>query len=52
MFYRCYKKVENKRFTEELQKQLLSVSDFESFRFAFKVILNQIAHLRWLVWLI
>ena len=31
---------------EVLQKKLLSVSDFESFHFAFKVILNQIAPLK------
>ena len=43
MFYRCYKNFDNKRFEEELEKQLLSVSDFESFQFAFKVILNQFA---------
>ena len=35
MFYRCYKNFDSKRFEEELQKQLLSVSDFESFHFAF-----------------
>ena len=29
MFYRCYKNFDNKKFEEELQKQLLSVSDFE-----------------------
>ena len=39
MFYRYYKNFNNKRFEEELQKQLLSISDFESF----KVILNQFA---------
>ena len=33
-------------FEDELQKQLPSVSDFESFQFAFKVILNQFAHLK------
>ena len=43
MFYRCYRKFENKKFEEELQKQLLSVSDFPLFQFAFKVILNQFA---------
>ena len=41
MFYRCYRNFDNKRFEEELQKQLLSVSDFELFQFAFKIILNQ-----------
>ena len=46
MFYRCYKNFDNKKFEEELQKQLLSVSDFESFHFAFKVILNQFAPLK------
>ena len=46
MFYRCYKNFDNKKFEEELQKQLLSVSDFESFQFAFKVILNQFAPLK------
>ena len=43
MFYRCYKNFDNKRFEEELQRKLLSVSHFESFHFAFKVILNQFA---------
>ena len=47
MFCRCYKNFHNKRFEEELQKQLLSVSDFESFHFPFKVILNQFAPLRY-----
>ena len=46
MFYRYYKNFNNKRFEEELQKQLLSTSDFESFHFAFKVILNQFAPLK------
>ena len=46
MFYRCYRNFDNKKFEEELQKQLLSVSDFESFQFAFKVILNQFAPLK------
>ena len=40
MFYRCYRNFDNKKFEEELQKQLTSVSNFESFEFAFKVILN------------
>ena len=31
MFDRCYSNFDNKNFEEELQKQLLSVSDFESF---------------------
>ena len=43
MFYCCSKHFGNKRFDEELQKQLLSVSDFDSFQFAFKVILNRFA---------
>ena len=43
LFYRCYRKFEYKKFEEELQKQLLSVSDFPLFQFAFKVILNQFA---------
>ena len=43
MFYRCYRNFDNKKFEEELQKQLLSVSNFESFQFPFKVILNQFA---------
>ena len=46
IFYRCYKNFDNKKFEEEVQKQLLSVSDFESFQFAFKVILNQFAPLK------
>ena len=43
MFYCCSKNFGNKRFEEEPQKQLLSVSDFDSFQFAFKVILNRFA---------
>ena len=35
-----------KKFEEELEKQLPSVSDFESFQFAFKDILNQFAPLK------
>ena len=46
MFYRCYRNFDSKKFEEELQKQLPSVSDFESFQFAFKVILNQFAPLK------
>ena len=46
MFDRCYRNFDNKNFEEEQQKQLLSVSDFESFQFAFKVILNQFASLK------
>ena len=46
MFYRRYKNFDNKRFEEELQKQLLSVSDFESFHFLFKVISNQLVPLK------
>ena len=46
MFYRCYKNFYNKRFEEELQQQLPSVSDFESFQFAIKVILNQFPPLK------
>ena len=46
MFYRLYRNFDNKKFVEELQKQLLSVSDFESFQFAFKVILNQYGPLK------
>ena len=46
MLYRCYKNFDKKRFEEELQKQLLSVSNFESFQFGFKVILNQFAPLK------
>ena len=46
MFYRCYKNFDNKKFEEEPQKQLLSVSDFESFHFAFKVTLNKLAPLK------
>ena len=46
IFYRCYRNFDNKKFEEELQKQLLSVSDFESFQFGFKFILNQFAPLK------
>ena len=46
MLYGCYKNFDKKRFEEELQKQLLSVSNFESFQFGFKVILNQFAPLK------
>ena len=46
LFYRCHRNFDNKKFEEELEKQLLSVSDFESFHFAFKVILNQFAPLK------
>ena len=41
MFYRYHRNFDNKTFEEELQKQLPSVSEFESFQFQFKVILNQ-----------
>ena len=47
MFYRCYKNFDNNRFEEELQKKSLTVSDFESFCFAFKVTVNQFAPLKW-----
>ena len=51
MFYCCYRNFDNKNFEEELQKQLLSVSGFESFQFAFKVIFNQFASLKQkLIW--
>ena len=40
MFYRCYRNFDNKKFEEELQKQVPPVSDFESFQFAITVILN------------
>ena len=46
VFYRCYKKFDNKTFEEKLQKHLLSVSGFESFHFAFRFILNQSAPLK------
>ena len=46
MFYRCYRNFDNKKFEEELEKQLPSVSDFESFQFAFKFILNQVTPLK------
>ena len=46
MFYQCYRNFDNKKFEEELQKQLPSVSDFESFQFAYKVIFNQFAPLK------
>ena len=41
MFCLCCKNFDNKRFREELQKKLPSVSDFKSVHIAFKVILNQ-----------
>ena len=44
--YHCYRNFYNKKFKEELQKQLTSVSGFESFQFAFKVILSQLAPLK------
>ena len=31
MFYRCYRNYDIKKFEDELQKQLLLVSDFEPF---------------------
>ena len=34
--YRCYRNFYNKKFEEELQKQLPSVPDFETFQFALK----------------
>ena len=46
IFHRCYKNFDDKKFEEELQKQLPSVPDFESFQFAFQVILNQFAPLK------
>ena len=46
MFYRCNRNFDNKKFEEELQKRLSSVSDFESFQVAFKVIFNQFAPLK------
>ena len=46
MFYRCFKSFYNKRFEEDLKKQLISMSDFESIQFAFKVVLNQFALLK------
>ena len=46
MFYRCYRNFDNKKFEEELQKQLPSVLDFESSQFALKAILNQFAPLK------
>ena len=46
IFYRCYRNFDNKKFEEELQKQLPSVSDSESFQFAFKVTLNKLAPLK------
>ena len=46
MFYHCYRNNGSKKFEEEQQKQLPSVSDFESFQFAFKFILNQFAPLK------
>ena len=46
MFYHCYTNFDNKKFEEKLQEQLPSVSDFESFQFAYKVIFNQFAPLK------
>ena len=49
IFYRYYRNFDNKKFVEGLQKQLLSVSDFESFKFVIlnqKVILNEFAPLK------
>ena len=46
MFYRRYRNFDNKKFEEELQKRLPSVSDCESFQFAFKVIVNLFAPLK------
>ena len=46
MFCRCYKNFDNKKSEDELQKKLLSVSDFESFHFSLKVILNKLAPLK------
>ena len=46
IIYRCYRNFDNKKFEEKLQKQLPSVSDFESFQFAFKIILNQLGSLK------
>ena len=46
MFYRCYRNFENKKIEEELQEQIPSVPDIESFQFAFKFILNQFAPLK------
>ena len=46
MLYRSYRNFDNKMFEEELQKQLPSVSDFESFQITFKVILNQFSPLK------
>ena len=46
MFYRCYRNIENKKIEEELQEQIPSVPDIESFQFTFKVILNQFAPLK------
>ena len=46
IFYRYYRKFDTKKFEEELEKQLPSVSDLASFQFTFKVILNQFAPLK------
>ena len=43
MLYHCYRNSDNKRVEEGLEKQLPSVSCFESFQLVFKVILNQFA---------
>ena len=46
LFYRCYRNFAIKKFEVELQKQLPSVSHFESFQLALKVILNQFTPLK------
>ena len=46
LFYRCYRNFDIKKFEVELQKQLPSLSHFESFQFALKVILNQFTPLK------
>ena len=46
IFYHCYKNFDNKKFEEELKKNLSSKLDFESFNFAFKMTLGRFAPLQ------
>ena len=46
IFYRCYKKIDNEKFNEELKKHLTSKLDLESSQLAFKTTLNRFAPLK------